>query len=64
MLKKRLVIYPKDVVQLTGRSERYSQKLLIKIKETFKKAPHQFVTLDEFAEFAGIPKDEVKKHLL
>jgi hypothetical protein len=63
MLKKRIVIYPKDVVQLTGRSERYAQKLLNKIKETFKKAPHQFVTLDEFAEFAGISKDELKNNL-
>jgi hypothetical protein len=51
------------VVQLTGRSERYAQKLLNKIKETFKKAPHQFVTLDEFAEFAGISKDELKNNL-
>ncbi|WP_026970221.1 hypothetical protein [Algoriphagus terrigena] len=63
MLKNRIVIYPKDVVQLTGRSERYSQKLINKIKETLKKAPHQFVTLDEFAEFVGIPKDDLKKNL-
>lgn len=64
MLKKRLIIFPKDVQIITGRSERYSQKLLCKIKESFAKAPHQFVTVDEFAEFSGIPRDDVDKYLM
>lgn len=57
MLKKRCVIYPKDVQIITGKSERYGQVLLTKIRSYFKKDSHQFVTLKEFSEFSGIPWD-------
>ncbi len=63
MFKKRCVIYPKDVQLITGKSERYGQVLLIKIKSYFKKEPHQFVTIKEFSEFSGIPHEELEKYL-
>lgn len=64
MLKKRLVIFPKDVQIITGRSERYAQRLLVKIKISFRKEPHQFVTVEEFANFAGIPKEQIDKYII
>ncbi|GAB2493429.1 hypothetical protein [Algoriphagus taiwanensis] len=63
MLKKRLIIFPKDVQIITGRSERYAQRLLVKIKISFQKEPHQFVTVDEFAAFAGIPKEKIDPYI-
>lgn len=63
MIKKRCVIYPKDVQNITGRSERYGQVILNKIKVLFRKEPHQFVTVDEFAEFSGIPKDIIESFI-
>ena len=64
MLKKRLIIFPKDVQIITGRSERYAQRLLVKIKISFQKEPHQFVTVEEFAAFAGIPKEQIDQYII
>jgi hypothetical protein len=63
MLRKRCVIYPKDVQLITGKSERYGQELLTKIKEYYKKEPHQFITVQEFCTFSGIPLHEVEPFL-
>ena len=56
---KKVVIYPKDIMIVTGKSERYSRKLLQKIKNVLKKQDHQVVTINEFCEYIGIPVDEV-----
>ncbi|TDQ19565.1 hypothetical protein DFQ04_1388 [Algoriphagus boseongensis] len=63
MLKKRAVIYPKDIQLITGRSERYGQLVLGKIKAVFRKKPHQYVTIEEFSEFSGIPKTIIEEFI-
>jgi hypothetical protein len=59
----RSCIYPKDVQRITGKSERYSRKLLKKIKAVLKKGEHQFVSIDEFAQYAGLDPDLVKMYI-
>lgn len=51
---KRLCIYAKDVSIITGRGQRYAQRLLQSIKISLKKDKHQFVTIQEFADYTGI----------
>lgn len=63
MKSNRVCIYPKDVQRITGRSERYGRLLLHQIRKHFDKQPHQFITVDEFAEFTGIDLDIVKDYL-
>lgn len=63
MIKKRVVIYAKDIQIITGRSQRYSNSLLIKIRNHFQKEAHQYVTLDEFSEFSGIPINKVEQFI-
>jgi hypothetical protein len=60
----RLCIYPKDVQRITGKSERYGRMLLQKIKEKFDKEEHQFVTVQEFAEYTGIKEEHINAFLL
>ncbi|MBS1744087.1 MAG: hypothetical protein JST81_13730 [Bacteroidetes bacterium] len=55
----RLCIYPKDVQRITGKSERYGRMLLLKIKSTFKKGDHQFVSVKEFCQYTGLTKEDV-----
>lgn len=50
----RICIYPKDVMRITGKSERYGRTLLDKIKRKNAKEAHQFVTIKEFCFYAGI----------
>lgn len=59
----RSCIYPKDIQRITGKSERYSRKLLKKLKVKLQKEEHQFVTIEEFAEYVGLDPDLVKKYI-
>jgi hypothetical protein len=56
---QRVVIYPKDIMIVTGRSERYSRGLLKKIKETYNKAKHQPLTIDEFCQYMGFDSTKI-----
>jgi len=59
----RATIFPKDVHCLTGRSERYGRNLLNDIRRHFDKAPHQFITVEEFAEYSGIKEEIITEYL-
>jgi hypothetical protein len=61
--KQRIIIYPKDVVCITGRSGRTARKLLQKIKIVLGKSPDEFVTVREFCYFYGIEEDLVREFL-
>jgi len=59
----RACIYPKDIQCITGRSERFGRSLLNKIKAHYDKEKHQFVTVEEFAEYIGIKIDTIKEYI-
>ena len=50
----RICIYPKDIMRITGRSERYARTLHERIKLYYDKKPHQLLTVYEFSEYSGI----------
>ena len=56
----RLCIYPKDIQRITGKSERYSRDLIQKIKIILNKPDHQFVTVQEFCTYMGLPLEAVQ----
>ena len=56
----RIVIYAKDVINITGRKERAAWKLLAQIRKKYNKEKGQFVTIDEFCEFTGIKEERVQ----
>lgn len=60
----RVVVYPKDISRITGKSERYGRKLLKTIKETNEKEDHQFVSLEEFSDYTGLPVELIKDHII
>lgn len=55
----RLIIYPKDIQWITGKSERYGRVMIQKIKQHFNKEEHQLVTIHEFCAYAGLGVEEV-----
>ncbi|MFT3738504.1 MAG: hypothetical protein QM786_07080 [Breznakibacter sp.] len=59
----RIVIYPKDVQRLTGKSEKSSRELYKQIRLSKSKLKHQFVSIEDFADFTGISVDLIKQHL-
>ena len=56
---KRICIYPKDIMRITGRGERYCHNLVKLMKEDLLKGKHQFITIDEFCQFTGIKAEQV-----
>ncbi len=60
---ERLVIHPKDIQIVTGRTERYGRKIICKIKTILKKKPHQLVTIEEFCNYTGLSENHVKEVL-
>ena len=63
MKTTRVIIYPKDVQRITGKSERYGRHLLARIKQQYRKQPHQFVSVAEFCEFSGLRPETVAPFL-
>lgn len=63
LIPNRIVIFARDVENVTGRSERTARLLLQRIRKAFDKKPGQFVTVAEFCEFTGLREDEVNRFL-
>lgn len=60
----RVCIYPKDVQRITGKSEKSGRRLLKKIREQLGKDDHQFITLEEFANYTGISSELIQQYLM
>lgn len=56
---KRIVIHPKDIMIITGKSERYARYLIKQIKEELNKKSHQYVTIKECANYLGLDPEEL-----
>jgi len=55
----RIVIYAKDVMNITGRQERTARKLLSRIRRQFNKEKGAFVSIQEFCQFTGLHPEHV-----
>lgn len=62
-LPKRVVLFPRDVENITGRSGRTARQLLQKIRESLGKSKNEFITIKEFSLFTGIEEDLIKDFL-
>ena len=59
----RIVIYAKDISNITGRKERAARKLIARIRKKYEKANGDFITVHEFCEFTRIPLDSIQDFL-
>ncbi len=57
---KRLIIQPHDVCVIMGKSKRQAQRLLQTIRDALGKAPHQPVSVKEFAEYMALDLEDVE----
>ncbi len=58
-MAKRICIYPRDVMTITGRSERYSRSIIKEIKGYYNKQKRQLVTIYEFCDYMGFEVEEI-----
>lgn len=57
---KRVVIYPKDIMIITRKSERYSRYLIQRIKKHLGKEDHQVISIQEFCTYIGLDELEIQ----
>lgn len=59
----RLVVYPNDVRNITGRCYRASRILLQNIRKSYGKKKGDLVTLEEFCRYMGMSEEFVRPFL-
>ena len=57
--KKRIIIYPKDIQLITGKSYRQSARLLQKIRNDLNKLENEFVSIEEFCQYTSLKYEQV-----
>lgn len=60
---KRICIYPKDIMRITGKSASACRKTLSDIKKHYSKKPSQLITIQEFCGYLGLKEEEIEKYL-
>ncbi|MCU7551808.1 hypothetical protein OCK74_21995 [Chitinophagaceae bacterium LB-8] len=59
----RIVIYAKDISNITGRKERTARKIIAQIRRKYNKKPGDLVTIYEFCEHTGLSEVRVRQFL-
>jgi ribosomal protein S3 len=59
----RVVLYTRDIENITGRRGRTARQLLQKIRNALGKSKDEFITIKEFSLFTGIDEDLIKDFL-
>jgi hypothetical protein len=62
-IQKRMVVHVKDVMAISGISERSACRVLARIRKLHKKHLTAFVTVEEFCAFTGLKREQVMEYL-
>lgn len=62
-IPNRIVIYAKDITNITGPKERAARKLIAKIRKKYSKEKGAYITIFEFCEFTGLKPENVTSFL-
>jgi hypothetical protein len=62
-IPNRIVIYVKDIENITGRKRRTCQHMLSRIRKYYNKNKEQLITVDEFCNFMNIREQIVREFL-
>lgn len=63
MIPCRVVIYARDVMNITGLKEGASRLLLEKIRKHLGKTPSHSITIKDFCEFTRIEEETVREFM-
>ena len=63
-IPNRIVIYAKDIMNITGRKERAARKLLARIRKKYRKKKGDFISVEEFCDFTGLKEEKVSQFLV
>lgn len=58
-----MVIYTKDIQNITGKSGRSARELMQKLRLMFGKQDWQYISVAEFCEYSGLDEEEVREFM-
>ncbi|MCP9752431.1 hypothetical protein [Ferruginibacter sp. HRS2-29] len=64
VIPRRIVVYAKDVMNITGRKERAARKLLADIRKKYKKKKGDFISVKDFSNFTGLDETTIAPFLV
>lgn len=64
IVPKRIIIYPKDVMNMTGTTRKTATRMLNRIKKQLGKPEGGLVTVQEFCKSIGISEQEAYRFIL
>jgi hypothetical protein len=59
----KAVIYPKDLVKITGKSQQTCQRELNKIKQALSLKKHEYLSLSAYCQYTKISMEDAKTAL-
>jgi hypothetical protein len=62
-LPHRIVIYAKDIMNITGCSSRTARRKLAEIRKKFNKPKQAYISIEEFCAFTGLREERVAAFL-
>lgn len=63
-IPKRAVIFKQDIMLITGRGERYCERLMKQLRMNFNKPRLALISVDEFVQFTGLSKELVESYIV
>jgi hypothetical protein len=61
---RRLIIYPKDIKMITGKSYRAACIMWHEVRRTLNKEEHQVISIREFCDYMGLEEELVLEFLI
>ncbi len=59
----RIVIYAKDIMTITGKSQCTARRMMAQIKKKFDRSARGGINIDDFCNFTGFTHETVKENL-
>ncbi len=63
-MQTRIVVYAKDIMNITGRGERTARKMIADIKKKFDRTAPGGINIDDFCSYTGFKHETVKENLV
>jgi hypothetical protein len=63
-IPKRAVIFKQDIMLITGRGERYCERLMKQMRKSLNKQGLALISIDEFVQFTGLSKELVESYIV
>jgi hypothetical protein len=63
MIKTRIILYPKDISLITGKSTRTARRMLATIRKTYHKSECALVSVEDFCNFTGLREEKIRELL-